>query len=57
MPLLRMCEFIKLYGSLEPFSQQGLEKLNDLTTLHYTTGTNHCHTNDEALRQLVLKRN
>uniref|UniRef100_A0A1X7SJS9 DUF4218 domain-containing protein n=1 Tax=Amphimedon queenslandica TaxID=400682 RepID=A0A1X7SJS9_AMPQE len=54
---MHVWEFIKLYGSLEPFSRQGLEKLNDFTTLHYMRGTNHRHTNDEALRQLVLKRN
>ena len=54
---MHVWEFIKLYGSLEPYSQQGLEKLNDLTTLHYLRATNHHHKNDEALRQLILKRN
>lgn len=34
-------EFLHLYGNLCKFSQQGLEKLNDTTTLHYLRGTNH----------------
>ena len=34
-------EFISLYGNLSKFSQQGLEKLNDTTTIHYLRGTNH----------------
>ena len=54
---MHVWEFLKLYGSLEPFSQQALEKLNDLTTLHYLRETNHHHKDDEALRQLILKRN
>lgn len=54
---MHVWEIIKLYGSLEPYSQQGLEKLNDLTTLHHLRATNHHHNNDEALWQLILKRN
>ena len=33
-------EFLKLYGSLAPYSQQGLEKLDDVTKMYYG-GTNH----------------
>jgi hypothetical protein len=34
-------EFLRLYGNIVIFSQQGLEKLNDLTTKHYHRSTNH----------------
>ena len=47
-------EFITLYGSLAPFSQQGLEKLNDLATLHYRRATNH---HKDSLDQIMRKRN
>ena len=30
-------EFMKLYGSIMLFTQQGLEKLNDITTIHFNT--------------------
>ena len=48
-------EFLDLYGSLSSFSQQGLEKLNDLLTNTYYRSTNH-HSAD-ALRQLLIKFN
>ena len=50
---MHVCEFI----DLKAFSQQGLQKLNDLTTLHYMRSTNHQHTDEAALRQLILERN
>ena len=34
-------EFLQLYGNLVIFSQQGLNKLSDLTTKHYQRATNH----------------
>ena len=34
-------EFIGLYGCLAPFSQQGLEWLNDSLTKDYFRSTNH----------------
>ena len=37
------------------FSQQGLEKLNDITTIHFQHSSNHCEHN--ALKQLIQKRN
>lgn len=55
--VMHVWEFIDLYGSLEPFSQQGLEKLNDLTTSHYFRSTNHHHKKEEALRQILQKWN
>ena len=48
-------EFLKLYGSLALYSQQGLEKLNDDVTKMYYRDTNH-HIK-EALQQILLKRN
>lgn len=48
-------EFLNLYRSLLPFSQQGLEKLNDNLTKDYYRSTNHQEQN--ALRQLLLKLN
>lgn len=46
-------EFIRKYGP--QFTQQGLEKLNDLTTQHFLRSTNH--RNSEALTQVLQKRN
>ena len=48
-------EFLRLYGSLAPYSQQGSEKLNDDVTKVYYRGTNHRI--KEALEQIILKRN
>ena len=48
-------EFIKCYGSICKFYQQGLEKLNDVTTQHYLRGMNHRDL--EALAQVMQKRN
>ena len=47
-------EFIELYGSLAPFSQQGLERLNDNITKDYFRSTNH---RQDALRMLLMKLN
>ena len=48
-------EFIEHYGSVCKFNQQGLEKLNDVTTQHYLRATNHREL--EALTQVMEKRN
>ena len=48
-------EFLYLYGSLLPFSLQGLEKLNDNLTKDYFRSTNHQE--HDALRQLMVKLN
>ncbi len=47
-------QFLSLHGNIVTFSQQGLEKLNDITTIHYHS-TNHRES--EALKQLLEKRN
>ena len=48
-------EFLRQYGSLAPFSQQGLEKLNDDLTKCFFSGTNHHDLN--ALQQMLQKLN
>lgn len=48
-------EFLTIYGSIIPFTQQGLERLNDQYTHYYFRGTNH--RDYEALKQLLLKKN
>lgn len=48
-------EFLRKYGSLTQFTQQGMEKLNDCTTIAYARSTNH--KGSEALKQLLEKRN
>ena len=50
-------EFLKCYGNLVTFIQQGLEKLNDQTTVDFARNTNHNHRNLDALRQLMQKKN
>ena len=50
-------QFIELYGNLTKFTEQGLEKLNDLTTQHYLRSTNHKDKEMDSLQQLILKRN
>ena len=48
-------EFLKLYGNVNIFNQQGLEKYNDQSSKDYFRSTNH--KNLEALRQMMLKKN
>ena len=48
-------EFLQLYGTIVPFTQQGLEKLNDITTKEYFRASNH--QKEAALCQIMLKRN
>lgn len=52
---MHVSEFISLYGNVAMFTQQGLEKLNDLTTIYFQHSTNH-HGQD-AFRQILEKRN
>ena len=48
-------EFLKLYGNVYYFNQQGLDKYNDQCSKDYFRSTNH--RNMEALRQMLLKKN
>ena len=47
-------EFIHLHGSVVKFTQQGLEKLNDVTTKQFQRATNHQES--QSLRQVLEKR-
>jgi len=48
-------EFLQLYGSLVPYNQQELEKLNDFTTKDYQRRSNQRDV--EALKQILEKKN
>ena len=48
-------EFLKKYGNLVQFTQQGMEKLNDQTTINFARSTNHNYRNLDALKQLMDK--
>lgn len=48
-------EFLSVHGSLIPFTQQGLEKYNDITTKHYFRATNH--KGPQAFLQIMQKQN
>ena len=48
-------EFMRVHGSILPFTQQGLEKFNDVMTKHYFRATSH--QNEKALLQLIQKHN
>ena len=50
-------EFLLIYKNLVFFTQQGMEKLNDQTTIDFTRSTNHNYRSLEALKQLMTKRN
>lgn len=48
-------EFMKLHGSILPFTQQALEKYNDITTKDFFRSTNH--KGEAALQQIMEKQN
>ena len=52
---MHVSEFLELYGSTGQFTQQGLEKLNDLTTIFFQHASSHHE--QEALKQILEKRN
>ena len=52
---MHVSEFIHLYGNLVAFTQQGLEKLNDITTKQFQRSTNH--RDISSLKQILEKRN
>ena len=47
-------QFLRLYGNIDHFNQQGLEKYNDQSSKDYFRSTNHRP--QEALNQLLLKK-
>ena len=48
-------EFMALHGDVVAFTQQGLEKLNDITTQHFQRASNY--RDYEALKQILEKWN
>ncbi len=48
-------QFMRIHGSILPFTQQGLEKLNDVMSKHYFRATSH--QNEKALLQMIQKQN
>ena len=48
-------EFMTMHGSILPFTQQGLEKYNDIMTKEFFRAT--CHRNEHALIQIIQKQN
>ena len=60
-----LCELERIQLSHYPFKhenlvmfiQQGIEKLNDQTTIDFTKSTNHNYHNLEALKYIMEKRN
>lgn len=46
-------DFIQRYKNISQFTQQGLEKLNDQTTLDFARSTNHDYCSLAALTQLM----
>ena len=49
-------EFLSKYGNLVMYTQQGMEKLNDETTINFARSTNYNFRNLDALKQLLQKR-
>ena len=52
---MHVSQFLNLYGNIRMFTQQGLEKLNEFTTIFYQHASNHRE--QEALKQILEKRN
>ena len=48
-------EFVQIHGVIVPFTQQGLEKLNDSLTQFFYRGSNH--RDKEALTQMLQEAN
>ena len=48
-------QFLRLHGNISSFTQQGLEKVNDITTKFYQRSSNH-H-DFESLKQVLQKHN
>ena len=54
--VMHVPEFLRLHnGNISVFSQQGLEKLNDVSTKYFQRSSNH--RNEEALKQMLQKVN
>jgi hypothetical protein len=49
-------EFIQEHGNINTFNEEGLEKLNDISTLQYFRSTNKWVKEKKFILQLLLKR-
>ena len=52
---MHVSQFLRLHRNISSFTQQGLEKVNDITTKFYQRASNH-H-DFESLKQILLKHN
>ena len=52
---MHVSQFLRLHGNISSFTQQGLEKVNDITTKFYQRASNH-HDFD-SLKQILEKHN
>ena len=53
--MMHVSEFMTLHGAILPFTQQGLEKYNDLMTKDYFRSTSH--RGEQCLKQILQKQN
>ena len=53
--MMHVSEFMTLHGAIIPFTQQGLEKYNDLMTKDYFRSTSHW--GEQCLKQILQKQN
>ena len=52
---MHVSQFLSLHGDIISFSQQGLEKLNDIMTIYFQHSSNHRE--KDALKQMLQKQN
>ena len=52
---MHVSQFMHLHGNVRMLNQQGLEKLNDVCTIHFQQSSNH--RDIQALKQILEKRN
>ena len=52
---MHVSQLIELYRNIVTFTQRGLEKLNDTTTIYFQHSSNHRE--HQALKQILEKRN
>ena len=50
-----MPQFLSIRGAINPFTQQGVGKLNDMYPHYFHSTTNHRES--DSLKQLLLKKN
>ena len=53
--MMHVSEFMMLHGAIIPFTQEGLEKYNDLMAIDYFRSTSH--RGEQYLKQILQKQN